>query len=234
MRAGGCREAGTLHVTRAIEAETHLGGDVQPARGARGRRRRRGGAAARPARAERARRPGRLRSRPPTRRRTSPSSISAGGRVVRRIRTLEGPRSIQAAPGGVAIVANTAAHAITIIDARARRVVRVLRGFDEPRYTAVAPDGRHALRDRLGQRRGRRRRPAPRARRGACVRGRARPPRDDRPRGPAAVGRARLVGRAPVDHRRRRPAAPAPDRRSCGRRSSLTTSASRRAGASSG
>ena len=72
--------------------------------------------------------------------------VSTGsGRVVRRIRTLEGPRSIQSAPGGLAIVANTAAHAITIIDARARKVRRVLRGFDEPRYAAVTPDGRWAF-----------------------------------------------------------------------------------------
>jgi DNA-binding beta-propeller fold protein YncE len=72
--------------------------------------------------------------------------VSTGsGRVVRRIRTLEGPRSIQAAPGGVAIVANTSAHAITIVDARARKVRRVLRGFDEPRYTAVTPNGRWAF-----------------------------------------------------------------------------------------
>jgi len=66
----------------------------------------------------------------------------ARGRVVRRIRTPAGPRSVEAV-GGVAVVAHTALGLVSVLDAR--RVLRVLRGFSEPRYTAAHPDGRHAF-----------------------------------------------------------------------------------------
>ena len=64
-------------------------------------------------------------------------------RVVRRLSTVDGPRSIQAGPGGVAVVGHTAAGAVTLIEARPPRVRRVLRGFEQPRYTAFA--GEHAF-----------------------------------------------------------------------------------------
>jgi DNA-binding beta-propeller fold protein YncE len=67
------------------------------------------------------------------------------GRVRARVRTLEGPRSIEAAPGGRAIVAHADAGAVSLLGGRPMRVRRVLRGFGAPRYTAVAPDGRHAF-----------------------------------------------------------------------------------------
>jgi hypothetical protein len=67
----------------------------------------------------------------------------ASHRVVRRLHTLEGPRSIQAGPGGVAIVGHTAAGAVSLLEGRPPRVRRVLRGFEQPRYTAFA--GRHAF-----------------------------------------------------------------------------------------
>ena len=64
----------------------------------------------------------------------------ASHRVVRRIHTIEGPRSIQAGPGGVAIVGHSAAGAVTLLEGRPPRVRRVLRGFEQPRYTAFADD----------------------------------------------------------------------------------------------
>jgi hypothetical protein len=68
-----------------------------------------------------------------------------GHRVVRRVHTVEGPRSIQSGPGGVAIVGHTAAGAVTLLEGRPPRVRRVLRGFEQPRYTAFGADGRHAF-----------------------------------------------------------------------------------------
>src|SRR5215218_5733305 len=62
----------------------------------------------------------------------------ASRRVLRRLRTLEGPRSIQAGPGGVAVVGHSAAGAVTLLEGRPPRVRRVLRGFEQPRYTAFA------------------------------------------------------------------------------------------------
>jgi YVTN family beta-propeller protein len=71
--------------------------------------------------------------------------VSLAGRVLRRVPTIEGPRSIQSGPGDVAIAGHSAAGAVTLLDGRPPRVWRVLRGFGEPRYTAFAPDGRHAF-----------------------------------------------------------------------------------------
>ena len=68
-----------------------------------------------------------------------------GHRVVRRVHTVEGPRSIQSGPGGVAIVGHSAAGAVTLLEGRPPRVRRVLRGFEQPRYTAFGADGRHAF-----------------------------------------------------------------------------------------
>jgi DNA-binding beta-propeller fold protein YncE len=69
----------------------------------------------------------------------------ASGRVTARVATLEGPRSIERGPGVSAIVAHTSQGAVTLLHGAPPRVRRVLRGFGEPRYTAVAPDGRHAF-----------------------------------------------------------------------------------------
>lgn len=68
----------------------------------------------------------------------------ATGRVLRRIRTLAGPRSIEAA-GPAAVVAHTAVGAVTLLDRRSLAIRQVLHGFEEPRYTAASPDGRHAF-----------------------------------------------------------------------------------------
>ena len=69
----------------------------------------------------------------------------AGRRVVRRVATLAGPRSIEAHGRGPAIVGHAAEGAVTLLEGRPPRVRRVLRGFGEPRYAAIAPGGRHAF-----------------------------------------------------------------------------------------
>ncbi len=63
-------------------------------------------------------------------------------RVVRSIATLPDPRSVERV-GDLALVCHTAAGALSIVDGR--RVVHVLRGLVEPRYTAAHPDGVHAF-----------------------------------------------------------------------------------------
>jgi len=67
----------------------------------------------------------------------------AGGRVLQHIRTHAYPRSIETV-GARAVVCHSDLGIVSVLDARSLRVVHVLRGFDEPRYTAAHPDGRHA------------------------------------------------------------------------------------------
>jgi hypothetical protein len=67
------------------------------------------------------------------------------GRIHRRVATVAGPRSIESVGERLAVVAHTTEGAVSILDGVELRVVRVLRGFDEPRYTAAAPDGRFAF-----------------------------------------------------------------------------------------
>ena len=64
------------------------------------------------------------------------------GRVYRRLATLPGPRSIESVAGRFAVVAHTELGALSIV--RNSHVAHALRGFEEPRYTAAHPDGRHA------------------------------------------------------------------------------------------
>jgi DNA-binding beta-propeller fold protein YncE len=66
------------------------------------------------------------------------------GVVRKRIATLPGPRSVERV-GEHALVAHTAVGAVTVLDARTLGVRHVLESFEEPRYTAAAPDGRHAF-----------------------------------------------------------------------------------------
>jgi DNA-binding beta-propeller fold protein YncE len=68
----------------------------------------------------------------------------ADGRVRRRIPTREDPRSIEQHGAGPAVVAHTGAGVISLIEPRELRVRRVLGGFSQPRYTAIARDGRVA------------------------------------------------------------------------------------------
>jgi len=67
----------------------------------------------------------------------------ASGRVRARIATEAGPRSIERV-GSRALVAHTDSGRISILDAPSLEVRSVVGGFGEPRYTAAAPDGRHA------------------------------------------------------------------------------------------
>ena len=66
------------------------------------------------------------------------------GRVYRRLDTPAGPRSIESARGGDALVAHTALGRMSIVDAITLRVSPVAGSFAEPRYTAVRADGRIA------------------------------------------------------------------------------------------
>lgn len=67
------------------------------------------------------------------------------GRIATRVRTLEGPRSIEACgSGGRALVAHTSEGALTLLEGRPVRARRVLRGLGAPRYAAAAPGGRYA------------------------------------------------------------------------------------------
>jgi DNA-binding beta-propeller fold protein YncE len=67
------------------------------------------------------------------------------GKIIRSIRTLAGPRSIESAYGTVAIVCHTAHGAVSLIDGPTLRVTHIMRGFDEPRYTAVLPNTTYAF-----------------------------------------------------------------------------------------
>lgn len=63
----------------------------------------------------------------------------ATGRVRRRIATREGPRAIERFGRAGAVVAHTTEGVVSLLDGDRRRVDRVLRGFEHPRYTAVHP-----------------------------------------------------------------------------------------------
>jgi DNA-binding beta-propeller fold protein YncE len=67
----------------------------------------------------------------------------ARGAVIDRIRTKAYPRSIETV-GSRAVVCHPELGIVSVLDARSLRVVHVLHGFGEPRYTAAHPDGRHA------------------------------------------------------------------------------------------
>jgi DNA-binding beta-propeller fold protein YncE len=69
----------------------------------------------------------------------------SSGRILRSIPTLPGPRSIESVSLTNAVVCHTAHGAVSLIDGPTLRVRRVLRGFSEPRYTAVSPDGRRVF-----------------------------------------------------------------------------------------
>jgi DNA-binding beta-propeller fold protein YncE len=69
----------------------------------------------------------------------------ATGRVVRRLATVDDPRSIESGAGGHVVVAHPAVGAVSLLTARPARVRRVLRGLGAPRYTAIAPAGAHAF-----------------------------------------------------------------------------------------
>lgn len=63
----------------------------------------------------------------------------ATGRVRRRIATREAPRAIERVGRAGAIVAHTTEGVLSFIDGDNRRVEKVLKGFQHPRYVAVHP-----------------------------------------------------------------------------------------------
>lgn len=67
------------------------------------------------------------------------------GRVITSIPVPVAPNSIELVGGNAAVVCHTNVGAVTVIDGTRLSVRHVLEGFDEPRYTAAHPDGRHAL-----------------------------------------------------------------------------------------
>jgi DNA-binding beta-propeller fold protein YncE len=69
----------------------------------------------------------------------------ATGKILRSIPTLPGPRSVESVSGIAGVVCHTAHGAVSVIDGPTLRVRHVLRGFDEPRYTAASPDYRYAF-----------------------------------------------------------------------------------------
>src|SRR5206468_7577788 len=66
------------------------------------------------------------------------------GRIVERLATPAGPRSIQSIGPRAAVVAHTATGRVSILEAGPLHVRAVLDGFAEPRYTAASADLRHA------------------------------------------------------------------------------------------
>jgi DNA-binding beta-propeller fold protein YncE len=64
------------------------------------------------------------------------------GAVLHRIETKPGPRSVERV-GAVAVVAHTVVGAVSIVDELGVR--HEVAGFEEPRYTAAARDGRYAF-----------------------------------------------------------------------------------------
>ncbi len=66
-----------------------------------------------------------------------------GGEVVRHVPTLPFPRSIETV-GRTAVVAHADIGAVSLVDGSTLEVTHALREFDEPRYTAAHPNGRHA------------------------------------------------------------------------------------------
>jgi DNA-binding beta-propeller fold protein YncE len=65
-------------------------------------------------------------------------------RVVGRIRTGPGPRSIEAVRGTIAVVAHTEHGVVSLVDSAMGRLRAEVGGFAAPRYTAVHPTGSYA------------------------------------------------------------------------------------------
>jgi DNA-binding beta-propeller fold protein YncE len=65
------------------------------------------------------------------------------GRVVQRIRVPAGSDYVDAEPG-VVVVVSSDPGAVTLLNRRSLRVVKVIRGFSAPHIPAISPDGRYA------------------------------------------------------------------------------------------
>ena len=62
-----------------------------------------------------------------------------GAKVIRRIRTGPGPRSIESVHDRIAVVGHTEHGVVTLLDAATNRIRAELDRFEAPRYTAVHP-----------------------------------------------------------------------------------------------
>jgi len=69
---------------------------------------------------------------------------TASGRIVKRIATAPGPRSIESNAFGQALVAHTAHGRVSVVDAATLTVLGEIGGLGEPRYTAMHPSERIA------------------------------------------------------------------------------------------
>ncbi len=69
---------------------------------------------------------------------------ASSGRVLKRIATPAGPRSIETV-GNVALVGHSEHGTVTLVDGATLRVRDVIEGLAEPRYAVEARDGRHAF-----------------------------------------------------------------------------------------
>ncbi len=69
---------------------------------------------------------------------------TSSGRLVKRIATAPGPRSIESNGFGLAIVAHTVHGVVSVVDAATLTVLAEIRGFGAPRYTALHPTERLA------------------------------------------------------------------------------------------
>jgi DNA-binding beta-propeller fold protein YncE len=69
----------------------------------------------------------------------------SSGRVLRRVPTVPGPQSVESVLGTTAVVAHTREGVLSLLDGPSLRVLAIVRGLVEPRYTAGHPNGRHAF-----------------------------------------------------------------------------------------
>ncbi|HZO97210.1 MAG TPA: hypothetical protein VFB42_07555 [Gaiellaceae bacterium] len=67
------------------------------------------------------------------------------GRVLRTVPCPPDPRSAERVGGGDALVCHTGAGAVSVVDGRTLELRHVVGGFEEPRYAAAHPGGRHAF-----------------------------------------------------------------------------------------
>jgi DNA-binding beta-propeller fold protein YncE len=67
------------------------------------------------------------------------------GHVVRRLRVPADPENVDARTGvRTAVVVSTGGRAVTLIDTKRLRIIRVLHGFRKPHIPAITPNGRYA------------------------------------------------------------------------------------------
>jgi DNA-binding beta-propeller fold protein YncE len=66
------------------------------------------------------------------------------GRVVRRVQMPADPQNVIAEPGAVAVVVSARAGAITLLDGRTLKVLKIFRDLSDPHLAAYSPDRRYA------------------------------------------------------------------------------------------